>query len=319
MSSSDTISLASSRQLNIKHTQTRTELGSAPVASEITAADLKQASQEQQDKVTLSLSAEQTIQVTLLSRLFGKKILLPDLDMVTPPKQEDPPDLEAVDLSTTEGIEFIHTTNHYYEAEQTNFSAEGKLTLSNGVSTEFSLNMSYQREFESYSELLVAKRELKDPLVINFSDRPMSLLSDTFEFDLNMDGQKEQLSQLSSGSAFIALDKNGNGVIDDGSELFGAQTGDGFAELAQYDDDQNGYINKNDAVFDQLLIWQPGEKGELLTLSSSEVDTLVLQTVATPYRFTDANNQTLGQMRHSSVYANHDGSVGSLHQIDLAV
>lgn len=319
MSLQNSISLASSRQFDVKHTQTRVELHKEQIASSMTSAELEQISEEQLDTVTLTLSAEQSIQVNLLNSLFGRKISIQTFDILVPAAQKDRADPEPVDLAETEDLEFVLTQSHYYEFEQTSFSAQGSLTLSNGTETEFSYNMSYSREFESYSENLIARKELKDPLVINFAGQPMSLLKDKFEFDLNMDGQKEQLSQLSSGSAFIALDKNNNGRIDDGSELFGAHTGDGFAELALYDQDQNGVINKNDKIFDQLLVWSPGSNDTLMKLNETEVDTLVLQTVYTPYRFTDTNNQTLGQMRQSSVYANKDGSVGGLHQIDLAV
>lgn len=319
MSSQNSISLASSRQFDVKHTQTRIELNKEQASSSMASAELEQVSEEQLDRVTLSLSAEQSIRVNLLNSLFGRKISIQTLDILAPAAPKDRVDPEPVELAETEDLEFVLTQSHYYEFEQTSFTAQGSLTLSNGTETEFNFSMSYSREFESYSESLIARRELKDPLVINFSDQPMSLVNDKFEFDLNMDGQKEQLSQLSSGSAFIALDKNNNGRIDDGSELFGAQTGDGFAELAQFDQDQNGVINKNDEIFDQLLVWSPGQNGTLMKLSETDVDTLVLQTVDTSYRFTDANNQTLGQMRQSSVYANTDGSVGGLHQIDLAV
>lgn len=56
------------------------------------------------------------------------------------------------------------------------------------------------------------------------------------------------------GSGFLALDRNQNGVVDDGSELFGTQSGDGFAHLALYDQDSNGWIDANDPVFDKLRI-----------------------------------------------------------------
>lgn len=319
MSSHNTISLAASRQHTIKHTRSREELTIASRATEISMPELPPASKEQQDKVTLSISAEQTIQVTLLSKLFGKTITLPDLHDIKPPEQKDQSDLQAVDLSDIEGLEFVQIKDHYYEYEQTDFAAEGSITLSDGAVTNFNYQMRYQREFESYSEVTVTQQELKDPLVINFSSQPVSLLSDTFEFDLDSDGDEETLSKLSAGAAFIALDKNNNSTIDNGTELFGAQTGDGFAELAQYDEDQNGVINKHDAIFEQLLVWHPNNQDELTKLNSTDVDTLVLQTVATPYRFTDSNNQTLGQMRQSSVYATSSGSVGGLHQIDLAV
>ena len=62
-------------------------------------------------------------------------------------------------------------------------------------------------------------------------------LSDqTFYFDLDADGKEEEISVL-NGSGYLALDKNGDGVINDGSELFGTKNGDGFADLARYDED----------------------------------------------------------------------------------
>lgn len=318
MSSHNSISLASSRQFETRHTQNRIELSNEQAAS-MANPDPLEISTEEFDQVSVTLSAEQTVQVNLLNSLFGRKVSLPTLEFLVPPQEETQIDLQPIDLSQNEDLEFVLMQSHYYEFEQTQFSAEGSITLSDGTESNFSYHMSYTREFESFSQSLVAQRELQDPLVINFSDRPMSLLEDRFEFDLNNDGKLQNLSQLSEGAAFIALDKNNNGKIDNGSELFGAQTGDGFAELETYDQDQNGVINKNDAIFEQLLVWRPGENGTLIKLSDTGVDTLTLQTVDTPYRFTDNHNQTLGQMRQSSIYANQNGSVGGLHQIDLAV
>lgn len=318
MSSYNSISLASSRQFETKHTQSRIELSTQQAAS-IADAEPLQVNTLEFEQVSVTLSAEQTVQVNLLNRLFGRKVSFPTLELPVPPSQDTLEVLQPVDLSQNEDLEFILTQNHYYEFEQTQFSAQGQLTLSDGTETNFNFHMSYSREFETYSQNLMAQSELKDPLVINFSARPLSLLGETFEFDLNTDGQIEDLPLLSEGAAFIALDKNHNGKIDDGTELFGAQSGNGFTELANYDQDNNGVINKNDAIFDQLLVWSPGENGTLMKLSDTDVDSLLLQTVDTPYRFTDSNNQTLGQMRQSSIYANQNGSVGGLHQIDLAI
>jgi len=64
--------------------------------------------------------------------------------------------------------------------------------------------------------------------------------------DLDANGVTEKISFVGSGGGFLALDKNSDGVVNDGRELFGAATGQGFKELAEYDSDNNNWINEND-------------------------------------------------------------------------
>jgi hypothetical protein len=70
---------------------------------------------------------------------------------------------------------------------------------------------------------------LQDPLVINFEGTAAELTERTYEFDLDSDGEADQIHFIGPNSGFLALDRDGSGTIDNGSELFGTSTGNGFA------------------------------------------------------------------------------------------
>lgn len=85
------------------------------------------------------------------------------------------------------------------------------------------------------------------------------------DFDLDADGQAESLSWTAPNSddSFLALDRNGNGRIDNGAELFGSHTAqpaawtpNGFAALAVFDENHDGLINSAGPVFARLLLWR---------------------------------------------------------------
>jgi Ca2+-binding EF-hand superfamily protein len=83
-------------------------------------------------------------------------------------------------------------------------------------------------------------------------------------FDIAATGSPMQISWTAPGAAnaFLVLDRNGNGVIDNGSELFGNITPqaasahpNGFLALAQYDANGDGVIDASDPVYSQLRLW----------------------------------------------------------------
>jgi hypothetical protein len=129
------------------------------------------------------------------------------------------------------------------------------------------------------------------------------------------------VNRLKSGSGFLALDKHGNGKIDDGSELFGAQTGDGFKELAAYDDDGNGFIDEADSIFNELRVWiRPTDnQSDLLSLKQANVGAIHLGSIATPFDIRDSNNELLGKVRSTSFFLTEQGQTKSVQQIDLKI
>ncbi|MDX9884634.1 hypothetical protein [Thauera sp.] len=219
------------------------------------------------------------------------------------------------------GMEYDFSAT-YTESEQTAFGAAGVVRTADGAEIRFELGFSMARSYsESVSvSVRAGDQRLKDPLVLDFGD-PAAALSDVrFDFDLDGDGSKELLP-LMGGSGFLAFDRNANGRIDDGRELFGPASGDGFAELAALDSDGNQWIDEADAAWSQLRLWQPDAdgKGRLQTLNEAGVGAFYLGRVDTPFSLKDAANDTLGLMRASGIYLREDGGVGTVSQVDLRV
>ena len=210
------------------------------------------------------------------------------------------------------------------ESEHTQFSAEGVVRTRDGQEIRFSLQLEMQRYHreESWSRLRLGDAAVPvDPLVINFDGTAAQLQDLRFDFDLNGDGQDEAVPMLAGARGYLALDRNQNERIDNGLELFGPATGNGFAELAAHDSDGNGWIDEDDAVFHQLRVWTPSadSAGSLRTLPEAGVGAMHLGSVDTPFSLRSADNSTLGAIRATSAYLHEDGRAGTVQQIDLAV
>ena len=122
-------------------------------------------------------------------------------------------------------------------------------------------------------------------------------------------------------SFYTFLDRNGDGRVNDGSELFGALSGNGFTDLAELDDDGNGWIDESDEVFDRLRIWSRDEAGreQLVALGARGVGALYLGHIATPFEIKTPDNQLTGVVRQTGLYLQEEGGAGALQQIDLVV
>ncbi len=218
------------------------------------------------------------------------------------------------------GIEYDSSVTQY-EAEKTSFAASGVIKTADGKEINFKLDLSMSREYASQTDISLRAGDAavtKDPLVINFNGNAAALTDTRFNFDIDADGTAENVASLGKGSGYLALDKNQDGTINNGSELFGAKSGNGFAELAAYDQNKDGWIDEQDAVFSQLKVWQGGGSG-LTSLKDAGVGAINLASQQTPFAIKDDNNKLLGQVRATGIYLNENGTVGTVQQLDLAV
>ncbi|UDL06442.1 hypothetical protein [Marinobacter sp. CA1] len=209
----------------------------------------------------------------------------------------------------------------FYSMNETrSFAASGSIEV-DGETIDFTLSLRQQQSHSyEYSESLqITERQMTDPLVINFGSATASLTDSLFEFDLNGDGEDEQLATLGSGSGYLVFDRNGNGKVDDGSELFGPQSGSGFADLAQFDSDGNQWLDANDEAFSSLQVWVQTAGGGQELRSLEEVGVRALYVEGASDRFTMTNSQgvPLGQVKASGIYLTDDGEVRTLEELDL--
>lgn len=230
--------------------------------------------------------------------------------------------MDYIDNSTPNFVQVTRTSFSYHEEQTVAYTSKGTAITADGkkLSFNYSFEMSdsFSKEMESVVETAV--RRCIDPLVINLDDCPTSIADQTFYFDLDGDGEEDELHNLGRGSGFLALDKNEDGIINDGIELFGAKTGNGFAELAAYDEDGNGWIDEKDAVFAKLRIMTISEAGEkeIYGLKESDVGAIFLGRVDTD--FTHHNdNQSSAYTRETGIFLHEsDGRAGGVQHVDFA-
>ncbi|WP_373001620.1 hypothetical protein [Sulfurimonas sp.] len=216
------------------------------------------------------------------------------------------------------GYSHFSMMQRYEEHEKLDFSTMGHIKTDKG---DFDINLNFSMSRSFMIENRIDIYSSFDPLVINLDGDIPNLSTDTFSFDLDNDGEKDQISSLGSGSGFLALDKNLDGVINQGSELFGTLTGNGFGELSEYDMDGNHWIDENDSIFDKLRIWfkngDDNEK-ELVGLGEVGIGAIFLDSAASEFTYKTNTNQTLGEMKSCGMFLNEDGTCGNISQIDFA-
>ena len=228
--------------------------------------------------------------------------------------------LRFTEITDTETYEHFEA-----ELEDTSFSATGIVRTADGREIDFDIDLTMSRRFAKYTketgvyESLGVK--LCDPLVINIDSCAAEVSDQKFYFDLDVDGKKDSISMLGKGSGFLALDLNEDGIINDGSELFGTKSGDGFKDLAKYDKDGNGWIDEADEVFDRLKVMCFNEDGStsLYSIKDKGVGAIYLGSRETEFTVTNQENEINAQVRKTGVFLYESGYAGTIQHVDMAV
>lgn len=232
--------------------------------------------------------------------------------------------IAAAGGTTMYSVQGFQMQRYHMEEEHTTFATQGTVKTADGRELSFNLEFGMSRRFEEYYEenVVTSIKTFKDPLVINLNTNIAQVSDQKFFFDLDCDGEEEEISSLQAGSGFLALDLNGDGKINDGSELFGTKSGDGFKDLSKYDLDGNGWIDEADPIWEKLLIWTKDENGKdkMYHLSDLGVGAIGLSRVGTQFSLNaKETNETNAMIRKTGIFLYENGTVSTLQQLDMAV
>lgn len=183
-------------------------------------------------------------------------------------------------------------------------------TVSASVQLEFEFSFSGTVQFSQQGV------QQSDPVMLDLDEDGLELThySKGARFDILGSGQQVNVAFVSGGDAFLAIDRNGNGRIDSGRELFGDQNGaaNGFEELRKLDSNGDALIDARDAGFDALLLFRDNgngrtEAGELISLADAGIKELRLD-------YADVNESIAGANRlaQSAWYRRIDGTKGRM-------
>ena len=298
-----------SASISLSMTQTSNESQSIETQSTITSSEsgaiIQQHAGLQVANYVVEKSSEMTLSVAEVSRALvtigGANVNGVDVNAA------DEVSVEVLSLLTQESQQGL------------TFEALGQVITEDGREIDFMLALDFERSIHSEQiNKFVGNRDLIDPLMINLSGGAVEFSDLTFEFDLNADGEVESIAQTASGSGFIVFDKNKNGTIDDGLEMFGPQSGEGFAELREYDDDGNGWIDENDAIYSELGVMSFNDQGlETQSLMAANVGAIFLGSVASDYELNTESGLFAGNIKQSGIALSDDGRALLMQEVHL--
>ena len=174
----------------------------------------------------------------------------------------------------------------------------------------------------------------RDPLTLDLNNNGLETVpvnaTNPVYFDLTGEGVQSSVGWVAPNDGFLVLDRNGDGLINDGTELFGDATPayeagttnpstgsgltvDGFAALAQEDTNGDGIVNSGDANFANLRVWQDlnqdgvSQDGELKTLSELGIESFNVASINHSQLLANGN-----QIADTGTFTRMDGTSGKI-------
>ena len=219
------------------------------------------------------------------------------------------------DLKFSKSNELTNVNKISYDTQKLDVAMQGIIETKN---KKISVNINISMSQTVYQSRNIEPKTFTDPLIINLDGDIPQLSNRTFNFDIDNDGESDQISKLKKGNGFLALDRDNNGKIESGNELFGTLLGDGFKELSMFDTDKNFWIDENDSILDKLRIWiKDEEESSLLALGEVGIGAIYLGDTDTNFEYKDEKGD-LGRLKSSGLFLRENGQAGVISQIDLA-
>ena len=185
--------------------------------------------------------------------------------------------------------------NTYYGGGIKYFWEGGDLIINDGLIIKNfrngDLNIRLREEDDTRPDFKDAE-DIRSPIIIDMNGDGVKTTAQGKHTYFDHDGNSfaENTGWVDSNDALLVLDRNQNGLIDDGKELFGSNTllssgkkaQNGFEALAEFDENRDGVIDAADSVWSRLQLWQDKnqnglvDEGELLSLSNTQITAIGL-------------------------------------------
>ena len=272
---------------------------------------------------TAAVSAEATAQLLseITTQLAGQEATIATWEQGPPePPLTNESSLPASPVRASQAQ--LVSNSVYVHEDSLFFEAKGAVQTTDGREIAFDFGLSIIQNTTAIDKTaLGVSVSFIDPLMLQFDGQAPLLTSSSFLFDLDGNGSEDALACPGKGCGFLAFDRNGDGTINNGLELFGPETGAGFGELAQLDTDQNFWIDENDPIFDRLLLWNPNEPEgtSLISLRQAGVGALSVMHAGTGFQLHNPDGTAQGVVKAAGIFLTEKGEVRSLQEVDLAI